>query len=177
MMKLRRTAEKQVWELVHPRCALERKEDMEEVYSMIELGEVDVAMDELRWLLQGCSDFVDAHRLLGELALMEGDLPLARGHFGYAYDCVFKALPTPALDGTLPYRLKPNQSFHEAGKGLAHCLFRLNKLEQARSVVACLTQLDPTDPLEVSQLEASSTPRPPSPFQILGDMPPADGLV
>ena len=73
------------YELVHPRCAVERADDLEEVRKMIDAGEVDVAVDELRWLLSGCSDFVDAHRLLGELALSENDLPLARAHFGYAY--------------------------------------------------------------------------------------------
>ena len=52
---------------------------------MMEAGEVDIAIDELRWLLSGCSDFIEAHRLLGELALAENDLPLARAHFGYAY--------------------------------------------------------------------------------------------
>ena len=52
---------------------------------MIEAGETEVARDELQWLLGGCTDLIDAHKTLGEIALVEHDLPLARGHFGYAY--------------------------------------------------------------------------------------------
>src|SRR5262245_42144351 len=73
------------WELVHPRCALARADDMDDVRQMVEHGETEIAVDELRWLLNGCSDFIDAHRLLGELALGAEDFPLARGHFGYAF--------------------------------------------------------------------------------------------
>ena len=46
----------QAWELVHPRCALERAEDIEEVDQMVENGEMEIAVDELRWLLGGCSE-------------------------------------------------------------------------------------------------------------------------
>ena len=36
---------------------------------MLAAGENEVARDELRWLLDGCPDFIAAHRMLGELAL------------------------------------------------------------------------------------------------------------
>src|SRR4051812_10256221 len=73
------------WEFKEPRCAKARREDMEEVQQMIDAGEVEIALDELRWLLNGCQDFMAAHRTLGDLAVETGDLRLARGHYGYAY--------------------------------------------------------------------------------------------
>jgi hypothetical protein len=125
---------------------------VEEVQKMVEAGEVDVAIDELRWLLSGCSDFVDAHRLLGELALSENDLPLARAHFGYAYSLGEKALKQAGTSGPLPYRIAANHAFHEAGKGLVSCLKKLGKMEMARSAVDLLVKCDPSDPLKVREL-------------------------
>jgi len=137
-----------MWELVHPPCALERADDLEEVEQMIGVGEVEVAQDELRWLLDGCSDFVTAHRLLGELAIAAGDLPLARGHFGYAFEIGLGALPADFAGG-LPYRIPANQAFFEAAKGLAHCLRELDRTTMALAVVRKMLALDPTDPLGV----------------------------
>jgi hypothetical protein len=147
------------WELVHPRCALERVDDVDEVRKMVDAGEVDIAIDELRWLLSGCSDFIEAHRLLGELALSENDMPLARAHFGYAYSLGEKAVKHAGADGVLPYRLPPNQGFHEAGKGLVYCLKKLGKVEMARTTTEFLLRCDPSDPLAVrALLEASDDP-------------------
>ena len=71
---------------MHPRCVRDRAEDLEEVRAMIEAGELEIALDELRWLLADCREFIAAHVLLGELAVAtQGDLPLARGHFGAGY--------------------------------------------------------------------------------------------
>lgn len=139
------------WELVPPRCVREREADLEEVHSMLELGEIDVAVDELRWLLSQCPDFIEAHRLLGEIALAEDDLPLARGHFGYAYTAGNRAIPKRP-EGPLPYALPANQSFFQAAKGLVFCLAQLEKLEMAREVVDRLLSLDPSDPLSVAEL-------------------------
>ncbi len=36
---------------------------------MIEAGEMDVALDELRWLLSGCGEFIAAHVLLGKVGV------------------------------------------------------------------------------------------------------------
>src|SRR6185312_13203117 len=124
-VRLRRVAGDDAWELVHPRCARDRAEDLEEVEKMIAAGEVEVAIDELRWLLGGCSDFIDAHKLLGELALADHDVPLARGHFGYAYRIGQLAIERAKPTGAVPYRLAANRSFFEAGKGLAWCLAQL----------------------------------------------------
>jgi hypothetical protein len=140
------------FELLHPRCALERADDLDETRSMVAAGEIEIATDELRWLLSGCHDFIDAHRMLGELALAEEDLSLARGHFGIAYQLGTKAVGD--LKGTLPYRLAANQSFHESGKGLVWCLWKLDKQEMAREVAATLLRLDPTDTLGMKRLLA-----------------------
>jgi tetratricopeptide (TPR) repeat protein len=148
-LSVRRRASDNTWELVHPRCARERTEDLDEVRKMLEAGEADVAIDELRWLLNGCSDCVLAHKLLGELATAEGDYRLARGHFGYAYEIGLSALPPEGLKGTLPYRLPANQAFLEAAKGLALCLRELNKPRMALRVLGELLKLDPSDPLKV----------------------------
>jgi hypothetical protein len=142
----------QGWELVHPRCALERAEDIEEVDQMVELGEAEIAIDELRWLLAGCSDFIAAHARLGELAMAENDLALARGHFGQAYRAGEQAMRRAGSAGPLPFRLPANQEFHSAGKGLIACLLAVGKREMAEQVVDQLSRLDPSDPLGVREL-------------------------
>ena len=55
-----------------------------------------------RWLLGGCSDFLARALSVGELALGEGDLPLAAGHFGYAYQLGIKARDAAGGKGRLP---------------------------------------------------------------------------
>ena len=148
-LRVKRRSNENAWELVHPRCALERMEDLEEVRKMLDAGEVDVAIDELRWLLDGCSDFVAAHRLLGELAMADGDFRLARGHFGYAYNICVSAMPPQGLPGPLPYRLPVNQGFFESAKGLAWCLHQLAMQDMADAVLEQMLKCDPSDPLGV----------------------------
>jgi hypothetical protein len=137
------------WELVHPRCARVRAEDMEEVEAMLAAGEPEVARDELRWLLEGCSDFIAAHRMLAELAMEQNDLPLARAHFGYAYQIGRRGLPPQGLPGPLPYDVPANQAFLESAKGLAWCLRQLGEQKLAQEVVKHLLAWDPSDPLGV----------------------------
>src|SRR5215475_15318245 len=84
-LSLRRSTDGKSWVFVHPPCVRERAEDLEEVQLMIEAGEVDVALDELRWLLSDCSEFIAAHVLLGDVARDMNDLPLARAHYGAGY--------------------------------------------------------------------------------------------
>ena len=146
---LRRAGSSDEYELVLPPCAQERADDLDEVYGMLDEGEAEVATDELRWLLADCPDFLDAHQLLGELALVEGDTRLARGHFGYAYDLGLAALPAPDFRGTLPFRLPANRGFLTAAKGLAHCLRELAEVDRAREVAERLIAFDPSDPLGV----------------------------
>lgn len=141
------------WVLRHPRCARDRAEDIEEVQMMIDAGELDVAQDELRWLLSGCSDCLDAHLLLGQVALEAGnDFPLARGHFGYAYQLGLRAWRRAGQPTPVPYAQLANRSFHESGRSLAWCLEKLGKRTMADEVVENLVKLDPTDPLECRQM-------------------------
>jgi hypothetical protein len=140
------------WHLIHPRCAMARQEDLDEVRKMTAAGELEIARDELRWLLAECHDFLAAHELLGRLALTEGDVRLARGHFGYAYQLGLKAIDRARVTGPLPFSHPENQPFYEAGKGLVECLLKQNNRQLAGDVVARLTALDPTDPLQLRRL-------------------------
>lgn len=149
---MRQRKGEQAWEIVLPRCARDRTEDLEEVRKMLDAGEPEVARDECLWLLQGCSDCLDAHRILGEIALSENDLSLARGHFGYAFRLGTKAIEQAGRVGVVPYLLPANQAFLESGKALAWCLKRLDKREMAGEVIDELLRLDPDDSLGVRNL-------------------------
>jgi hypothetical protein len=131
---------------------LERAEDLEEVQAMIDEGETECAVDELRWLLEECRDFIAAHELLGELAFEARDFRLARGHFGYAFDLGRSALPAGRFAGVVPYSLPVNQPFFQAAKGLAACLNELNKRKSAVAVLQEIQALDPSDQLGAGQL-------------------------
>lgn len=121
---------------------------MEEVRAMIAAEELDIAVDELRYLVGGCSEFIEAHCLLGELALATGgDVPLARGHFGAGYQLGLQSLRRAGMPRPLPYAQPANKAFHDAGRGLAWCLAKLGKSSMAREVVDTLVGLDASDPL------------------------------
>jgi hypothetical protein len=154
-VSLRPVAGRDAWELVHPRCARDRSDDIEEVEAMIAAGEFDVARDELRWLLQGCPNFIAAHRMLGELALGENDFRLARGHFGYAYEIGLRAMPRGGPPARLPYDVPANQALLESAKGLAGCLRQLGEPELAQEVAQKLLSWDPSDPLGVRGWETA----------------------
>jgi hypothetical protein len=150
---VRRSSDGRGWAFVHPRGARERAEDLEEVREMIESGELDVAVDELRWLVGGCSEFVEAHALLGELALAQGDAVLARGHFGFAVQLGLKALQRSNVGGgPLPYSQPANRAFYEAGRGLVRALVKLGMIDKATTLVMDLVRLDPGDPLRLRGL-------------------------
>jgi hypothetical protein len=117
---------------------------------MVESGELEVAIDELRWLVGGCSEFIEAHTLLGELALaVDNDYPLARGHFGFAVTLGLKTLKRQKVKGPLPCSQPPNRSFYEAGYGLVGCLMKLGMVEKAEQLVEDLVALDRSDPLQL----------------------------
>jgi hypothetical protein len=149
---VRRSSDGRGWVFVHPRGARERAEDLEEVREMVASGEVDVAVDELRWLVEGCSEFIEAHSLLGELALAEGDFALARGHYGYAVQLGLKALQRTKVSGPVPYSQPANRPFHEAGRGLVTSFVQLGLFEKAVTLVGDLVRLDPADPLQLRAL-------------------------
>ena len=134
------------WRLLHPRCALERADDLEEVEAMLDGGESEIAMDELRWLLGGCPDFTAAHRLLGDLALAARDVPLARGHYGHAFRAGLTALAEAGNPRPLSAELKENEDFFLCGQGLAHCLRLLSKDAMAEEVLQQMVNCDPSDP-------------------------------
>ena len=151
---LLRKAGAEGWELVHPKCAREREDDLAEIHAMLAAGESEIARDELIWLLDECHDYLDAHRLLGELALAADDLPLARGHFGTAWRIGQRAIQKAGDPRPVPYSLPANQAFHESGKGLVWCLLKLDKADLAAEVVEFLVSCDPSDPLGLRRLAA-----------------------
>lgn len=147
-LEVRRVTSGQGWMLVHPPCARERTEDLDEVRNMLAAEEFDAARDELRWLLDGCSELLEAHFLLGKLAVeVEGDVPLGRGHFGIGYQLGARALQRQGQPTPLPALHPGNRAFFDCGRGLAWCLNELGKLEMAQEVVEHLLACDPTDPL------------------------------
>jgi hypothetical protein len=145
------------WELVHPEDAIELAEDLDEVRSMIDAGELDVAVDELRWLVEQCHDSIEAHYLLGEIAFEALDFKLARGHFGHAFDLGRSALPPEGVGGKLDYGLEANQPFLQAAKGLAYCLNELGRHETGAAVLRELASYDAADPLGTADLLAKWT--------------------
>jgi tetratricopeptide (TPR) repeat protein len=138
-------------ELVEPPSARQRREDLEEVRAMLDGGEIDVAVDELLWLLSGCDILLEAHKLLGEIALADSDLQRARGHLGRAYELGLGALEKRS-GKVLPYARPANQPFFEAGKGLAWCLKQEGETALALDVVERLLTLDPSGPLGLNEL-------------------------
>lgn len=143
-------------ELVGPPCVAERAEDIEEVRSMIEEGETEIATDELRYLLADCHDLLEAHLLLGQLAVGENDRPsdieLARGHFGYAFTLGEKALAAAGAGVSLPGDRPANAPWHEAARGLAWCLEKQGHSPMADRVAQTVRRADPTDPAEVTAM-------------------------
>lgn len=125
-----------------PSCAMEREEDLEEVHAMIAEDELEIARDELLYLVADCRAFLSAHNLLGELALREEDISLARGHFGFAYEVGLDSLP-PGFRGVLPTQRDYNGEFFLAGRGLARCLIARGQRAEGRGVLQNLQKLDP----------------------------------
>ena len=143
-----RSASGNAWVFDHPRVVRDCAEDLDEVHSMIEAGETDVAVEELRWLLELCNEMLAAHFLLGKLAVETNqDTPLGRGHFGAGYQLGLQAwrragkpIPVAALHPA-------NRVFFDCGRGLTWCLHHLGKTPLAIEVVEQLLELDQSDPL------------------------------
>jgi len=147
-LTVRRAKSGHGWILVPPRAVRDRAEDLEEVRAMIDAGEPEIAVDELRWLLSDCSEMIEAHFLLGKLAVeVDHDLPLARGHFGCGYQLGLQALRRANMPTPVPALHPANRPFFDAGRGLAWSLHQLDKTPMAIEVVEQLLTLDPDDPL------------------------------
>jgi hypothetical protein len=140
------------WEIVQPRCSRRRREDIEEVEAMVEAGEIEIARDELVWLLGECPDFLEAHVQLGLIALEEDDPKLGRGHFGRAYELCLRAIDAAGGPRPFPYSLPGNKPFHQAAKGLVHCLLETGRRRTATEVCQRMLPLDPADPLGLARL-------------------------
>jgi hypothetical protein len=127
-----------------PVCAFDRQEDLEEVQQMIAGGELEIARDELLYLVSDCRGFLEAHNLLGELALEEEDISLARGHYGFAYEIGLDSLPA-GFRGILPAKRDYNRAFFLAGRGLARCLIARGQPQEGRAVLVQLARFDPQE--------------------------------
>ena len=148
---VRRAKSGNEWVLSHPRAVREMAEDLEEVRAMIAAEETDVAIDELRWLLGTCSEMIEAHFMLGKLAVeADGDVGLGRGHFGFGYQIGLKALRRAKMPTPVPALHPANRSFFDCGRGLAWCLHQLGKSPMALEVVEQLLALDKSDPLSLA---------------------------
>jgi hypothetical protein len=124
------------FELVHPRCVLTRRPDYEEGIEIWKEGDPEGARDALRYALEGCGENLWIHVALGEIALKEfNDPTLARGHFGYAFELVERALPR-GFSGRLPRSLASNRPFYEAAAGLAACYDALGQAGEASKIRA-----------------------------------------
>ncbi len=148
---LQRAASGNAWVLSHPRAVRDCAEDLEEVWTMVEAGETDIAIDELRWLLGTCHDMIEGHFLLGKLAVeVDSDLPLGRGHFGTGYQLGLHAWRRAQRPTPVPALHPANRFFFDSGRGLAWCLYELEKLDMAREVLEEMLRLDPADPLNLA---------------------------
>lgn len=135
-----------------PVCACDRKEDLDEVHEMIAAGELEIARDELLYLVGDCRAFLEAHNLLGELALEEEDIALAKGHFGFAYEIGLDSLPA-GFRGILPADRDYNRAFFLAGRGLARCLIARGQRQDGREVLEQLARFDPREAVIGALLE------------------------
>lgn len=151
---VRRLEDDQGWALTPPPCARERADDLDEVRLMVDAGETEIATDELRWLLSGCPDLMEAHVLLGQLALEADEakpasIELARGHYGYAFQVGEKALKQSSGAGPLPGAEPANAPWYEAARGLAWCFEKQQNPAMADRIAATAKKHDPSDPAEI----------------------------
>jgi hypothetical protein len=101
--------------------------DYQEGIELWKAGDPESARDALRYALSAYHDNIRVHVALGQIALEEfGDPSLARGHFGYAFELVQRALP-PGFAGRLPRDRPRNRPFYEAIDGLVACLETLGR--------------------------------------------------
>ncbi len=134
------------FELVHPRCVLQRRGDYEEGMELWKSGDIPGAREALRFALEGCGDNLWIHVALGRIALESSEDPeLARGHFGYAFELVERAVPQ-GFRGKVSRKMPGNRPFYEAAEGLASCYEKLGKNREASEVRDRANQLGGPSP-------------------------------
>lgn len=146
------------FQLIAPREVLEREDDLFDVRDAIAHGELELAQDELLYLVSDCREFLEAYNLLAEVALEKGDIPLARGYFGFAFETGSKSLPRD-FRGLLPHPLGYNEHFFAAGRGLARCLIALKEVRTGQEVLELLAKYDPTEADTLSLLDQLRNPK------------------
>lgn len=117
------------FELTHPPCVEARRPQFDQAMRLVQTGARDQARALLRAALEGCGDNLWIHATLGKLALEAGDLTLARGHLGYAFERV-RALIANLAPGSLPRSLHGNVPFFQALDALADCYKYLGRPTQ-----------------------------------------------
>ena len=138
------------WVFVPPRAATERLEDLAEVRAMIEADELEIATEELRWLLSGCSEMLEAHVMLAQIAAeSENDVQLARAHFGFAFQLGEKAIMQAQCPGPLLGSAEENAPWYEAARGLAWCFEKQGRSTDADQIASSALRFDPSDPTEI----------------------------
>lgn len=137
-----RTLADGAFELVHPRCVEERFEDLDEGLEIWRAGEPEEARDALRFALEGCGDNLFIHIVLGRIALESfRDPALARGHFGYAFDLVFQAIPRD-FTGRVPADRPANRPLYDAIEGLARCFEAQGQGDESASLRRLAARFD-----------------------------------
>ena len=101
---------------------------------MIEAGEIDVALDELRWLLR-LREFIAAHVLLGDIARDTGDSACPCHYAGYQLG--LQTLRRENAKAVVVFAAR-NQSFFESGRGLVWAL-KTGKPQMAEEVMSTLS--------------------------------------
>ncbi len=129
------------FELIHPRCIEERRDDYEEGLEALRAGEPEEAVEMLRYALNGCPDNLWIHAALGRIALKETKDPtLARGHFGYALELVLRILPRD-FTGRLPRNRPANAPLYDALEGLIASVDTLKLPAESRDLRGLLARL------------------------------------
>lgn len=147
-LSLERAKSGNAWVFLHPREVRECAEDLDEVRDMIAAGETDIAVDELRWLLEMCHEMLAAHFLLGKVAVeVANDIPLGRGHFGAGYQLGLQAWRRAGEPKPIAALHPANRVFFDCGRGIVWCLHNLQLDTMAIEVTEQLLALDPSDPL------------------------------
>ena len=149
------------FEIVQPRQVEELELDYLEGIELWEAGEPEDARLALRFVLGACGEYLQVHVALGKIALQEkNDAKLVRGHFGYAFELVERALPH-GFNGRLPKDRPANVPYYEAAEGLAACYDKMERPQDAawvRGRIAALARRNAIAPTKDRLAENDEKP-------------------